>query len=42
MAFGADQGWQEAVINYAEQYAGKTKEYYQQFLRDYKNGSYGG
>jgi len=42
MAFGADQGWQETVINYAEKYAGKTKEYYQQFLRDYKNGSYGG
>jgi len=40
IAFGNDQGWQEAVITYAQRYAAKTKKYYQQFLKDYKNGNY--
>jgi len=31
MAFGNDQGWQEAVIAYARNYAGQTKKDYQQF-----------
>ena len=39
-AFGMDQGWQEAVISYAQRYAVTTKKYYQQFLKDYKKGSY--
>lgn len=40
MAFGLDQGWQEAVVNYAQKYAGVTKKYYKQFLIDYKAGNY--
>jgi uncharacterized protein (DUF2252 family) len=40
MAFGADQGWQEAVIEYARKYAGKMKSYYQSYLKDYKKGIY--
>lgn len=40
MAFGLDQGWQEAVVNYAQKYAGVTKKYYKQFLVDYKAGNY--
>lgn len=40
MAFGADQGWQEAVIRYAQDYAVKTKKYYQQFLSERRKGSY--
>src|ERR1700760_1074067 len=34
MAFGADQGWQEAVIAYAQQYAATVKRYYKNFLKD--------
>jgi uncharacterized protein (DUF2252 family) len=40
MAFGADQGWQEAVISYARNYAAATKKYYRQYLKDYKAGKY--
>jgi uncharacterized protein (DUF2252 family) len=40
MAFGTDQGWQEAVIRYARAYAGTTKKYYRQYLKDYKAGKY--
>lgn len=40
MAFGADQGWQEAVIAYAQSYAAITKKYYEQFLGEYKSGMY--
>ena len=38
MAFGTDQGWQDAVIAYAQNYAATTKKYYKQFLREYKSG----
>jgi len=31
MAFGKDQGWQEAVINYAFQYCEQVKAYYEEF-----------
>ncbi|HEX3935496.1 MAG TPA: DUF2252 family protein, partial [Puia sp.] len=41
MAFGVDQGWQEAVIAYAEKYACKTKQYYKSCLKDFKAGKYG-
>jgi len=41
MAFGADQGWQEAVIAYAQQYARRTKQYYKSYVRDFKAGKYG-
>ncbi|MFD0749246.1 DUF2252 domain-containing protein [Mucilaginibacter calamicampi] len=41
MAFGKDQGWQEAVITYAQSYAETTGKYYQQFLKDFKAGNYG-
>ncbi len=34
MAFGADQGWQEAVITYAQKYAGKIKRYYKSYLKE--------
>jgi uncharacterized protein (DUF2252 family) len=40
-AFGLDQGWQEAVVNYAQKYAGVIKKYYKEFLDDYKAGKYG-
>ncbi len=40
MAFGADQGWQEAVINYAEHYALVTKKYFREYLKDYKRRKY--
>ena len=41
MAFGADQGWQEAVIAYAEKYAGTIKKYYKEYSKDFKKGIYG-
>src|ERR1700742_5058493 len=36
IAFGLDQGWQEAVIAYAQQYAATIKQYYKKYLKDYK------
>jgi uncharacterized protein (DUF2252 family) len=41
MAFGTDQGWQEAVASYAQAYAVTTKKYYRQYVKDYKGGKYG-
>lgn len=41
MAFGADQGWQEAVIAYAQTYGEKVRQYYKVYLNDYKKGAYG-
>ena len=41
MAFGTDQGWQEAVIAYAQKYARKTNRYYKQYLKEFKAGKYG-
>jgi uncharacterized protein (DUF2252 family) len=38
MTFGADQGWQDAVISYARHYARKVERYYDQFLKDVKGG----
>ncbi|MGN6396829.1 MAG: DUF2252 domain-containing protein [Mucilaginibacter sp.] len=40
MAFGANQGWQEAVIAYALNYAQTTKKYYQEFLNGYQRAGY--
>lgn len=40
MAFGLDQGWQQAVIAYARQYALTVKTYHQQFVKDLKAGKY--
>lgn len=40
MAFGTDQGWQDAVVTYAKTYAEKTKAYYEQFLGEYQAGNY--
>jgi uncharacterized protein (DUF2252 family) len=40
MAFGADQGWQEAVVTYAQNYAGTVKTYYKNYLKDFKGGKY--
>lgn len=40
MAFGTDQGWQEAVTAYAQQYANQVKRYYKTFIKDYKAGKY--
>lgn len=40
MAFGIDQGWQEAVIAYAQKYSATIKKYYKQYLKDYNNGKY--
>lgn len=41
MAFGADRGWQDAVITYARNYAGTVKRYYEVFVTEFKNGNYG-
>jgi uncharacterized protein (DUF2252 family) len=41
MAFGQDQGWQEAVIAYSQQYARRTKQYYKSYVKDFKAGKYG-
>lgn len=41
MAFGADQNWQEALIEYGRSYAIKTKQYYEEFTDDFKIGRYG-
>ena len=41
MAFGLDHGWQEAVIDYAQRYAARTTQYYNEFLEDLKAGRYG-
>jgi uncharacterized protein (DUF2252 family) len=35
-AFGKDEAWQEAVVDYAEQYALKVRKDYRQFLKDHK------
>lgn len=40
MAFGHDQGWQQAVITYAQAYAATTKKYYREFVKDFKHGKY--
>jgi uncharacterized protein (DUF2252 family) len=40
VAFGTDQGWQEAVIAYASRYAKKVKHYYREYLKDYQKGTY--
>ncbi|MDO3643214.1 DUF2252 domain-containing protein [Mucilaginibacter sp. L3T2-6] len=40
MAFGANQGWQETVIAYAQNYAQTTKKYYQEFLNGYQRAGY--
>jgi len=34
MAFGNDQGWQEAVIAYAQHYSVTIRNYYREFIRD--------
>ena len=36
IAFGKDEGWQEALLDYAKTYAGKVQKDYRRFLRDYK------
>ncbi|QKJ32896.1 DUF2252 family protein [Mucilaginibacter mali] len=41
MAFGLDQGWQKAVISYAQRYAIKINQYYNEFVKDFKAGKYG-
>src|ERR1700712_5161867 len=41
IAFGTDQGWQEAVISYACNYAATTKKYYRRYRKDFKAGKYG-
>jgi uncharacterized protein (DUF2252 family) len=40
MAFGNDQGWQEAVIEYARKYALTMKKYYIAYVKDFKAGKY--
>lgn len=39
MAFGLDQNWQQAVINYAKDYAATIKKYYKAYVKDYETGS---
>lgn len=40
MAFGTDQGWQAAVIAYAQKYAGTVKQNYATYIKAYKTGKY--
>jgi hypothetical protein len=40
MAFGNDQGWQQEVINYAEEYALQVKRYFRQFKTDFRRGMF--
>ena len=40
IAFGLDLGWQEAVIAYAQRYAARTKQYYNEFVKDYNTEKY--
>lgn len=37
-AFGKDEGWQKAVLDYAVKYAWKVKNDYRQYLKDYNEG----
>lgn len=39
-AFGRDEGWQEAVLDYAETYAAKLRKDYRQFIKEYRNGAF--
>lgn len=39
-AWGADQGWQEAIVEYSRKYATQVKKYYNQFVADYKAGKF--
>ena len=36
VAFGKDNHWQEAVLQYATEYSGKIKEYYRQFKQSHR------
>lgn len=38
MAFGTDKGWQDAVIEYAKNYAATVNRYYLQFKEEYEQG----
>jgi uncharacterized protein (DUF2252 family) len=38
MAYGGDQGWQDAVLNYAQSYAESMKHYFKSYKRRYKAG----
>jgi len=37
-AFGKDEGWQEALLDYAEVYAAKVRKDYRQFFKDHRKG----
>jgi len=37
-AFGKDEGWQEALLDYAETYAAKVRKDYRQFIKDFRKG----
>ena len=39
-AFGRDQGWQEALLDYAEEYATRVRKYYRTFIRELKKGTF--
>lgn len=40
MAFGRDELWQEAVIDYSKKYASIVKKYYKQYMQEYKKGKF--
>jgi uncharacterized protein (DUF2252 family) len=40
MAFGSDQGWQEAVIAYAQNYLATITKNFKNYVKDYKAGKY--
>lgn len=39
-AFGKDEGWQEALLDYAETYAAKVRKDYRQFIKDHLKGMF--
>ena len=40
IVFGQNLQWQEAVLEYAQQYAKKVRKDYQQYLKDHKKGEF--
>jgi uncharacterized protein (DUF2252 family) len=39
-AFGKDQGWQDALLDYAEEYATRVRKYYRTFILELKKGTF--
>ncbi|WP_262511512.1 DUF2252 domain-containing protein [Deminuibacter soli] len=40
MAFGKTEGWQDAIVSYARNYASRIKDMYNEYLRAYREGAF--